>query len=168
MFTQRHVFVLGVAWVFLGIAQVGKQAPPFALRDSTGKMYYLSDYCGASKKPQEKKILVVNFFATWCKPCKAELPLLEKLWNEKKAKGLDVVSIGFHEDEGKLLPFLKQNPIKIPLLMDRHGVAAEAYGVKGLPRTFLLDKDCMVKKEFRGALPDMETVLRQEIEKLLK
>lgn len=64
----------------LGLVEIGKQAPTFALRDSTGKMYYLSNYCGASKKPQDRKVLIINFFDTWCKPCKAELPLLERLW----------------------------------------------------------------------------------------
>jgi peroxiredoxin len=113
---------------------VGKPAPDFALRDASGKVVRLSDLRG--------KVVWVNFWATWCVPCKRELPDIQALYDEKHAAGLEVLEVNYQEDLGTARGFLDARGIRLPnLLMDESGSVYEQYRLQGLPDSFFIDRD---------------------------
>lgn len=111
-----------------------RPAPDFSLPDIDGKIHKLSDYSG--------KVVLLNFWATWCPPCRRELPSMEKLYLELKGKPFQVLACDQQEDADTVFAFSGQlDPAPdFPLLLDRKSVVSKAYAVPGLPTTFLIDK----------------------------
>jgi len=103
----------------------------FRLLTVDGKEYSLSDFRG-------KKVLL-NFFATWCPPCRAEIPDFERFHRENK----DVVLIGINiqEDKATVEEFLSSMGVTYPVLLDRDGKVSAQFGIEGIPTTFLIDKN---------------------------
>ena len=122
---------------------IGHPAPNFTLAmlgPSTGKnALSLSDFKGKS--------VVLNFWASWCAPCKDELPLLESTWKQMQAQGKDVVFLGidFQESSSTASSFLQQNGITYPAVLDANGSVALKYGITSLPDTIFIDHNGMVK-----------------------
>jgi thiol-disulfide isomerase/thioredoxin len=108
-------------------------SPPLALPLLDGGRWALADSRG--------KLVVANFWASWCEPCRAELPSLELLAARHEAQGLQVVTINFRETEGAMRRFLAQMPIGLPLARDVDGAAAKAWGVRLFPTTFVFGRD---------------------------
>ena len=114
-------------------------APPqaaadFRLPDMDGEMHALSDYRG--------KVVMLNFWATWCPPCRREMPSMQRLYEKYQGRGLVVVAVNQWEDPDLVFEFtgrLSLDPT-FPILFDRESRVSEQYGVKGLPTTYLLDK----------------------------
>jgi len=120
-------------------------------------------------RTQPVKGIIINFFASYCKPCRHELPVLNSLVEELKKKGIEVVIIGFDEDFDHVLRLLDEIGVDKPIILaDMYGKVGEKYGVRYLPTTFFLDADGRVKYIIRGELPDFEKVIRQQVEKLLQ
>ena len=143
-------------------------APSFSLRDNNGKNFYLSDYIGAKKKEPVKGV-IINFFASYCKPCKNELPVINRLIDEFRAKGIEVVIIGYSEDFDKIEEMLTPLKINKPIILsDKYGKVGEKYGVRGLPMTVFIGSDGRIKDFIRGELPDIEKVMLEKAGKLLK
>ncbi len=121
---------------------VGHPAPGFtlsALEPATGKRTLsLSDYKG--------KAIVLNFWASWCVPCKEEMPLLENTWRQLQAQGKDVIVIGidYQESSSAAASFLQQNGVTYPAALDASGSIASAYGIASLPDTFFINRDRIV------------------------
>src|SRR6266496_5869682 len=106
--------------------QVGKIAPSFALSDVNGKKVTLSEYSG--------KVVLINFWATFCGPCKAEMPSLNNLFLALKNDGLVVLAISTDDSEKPVQSFIKEKAIAFPVLMDKdQEVYFDQYGVLGLP-----------------------------------
>ncbi len=123
--------------------QVGKLAPSFELPDVNGKKVTLSEYKG--------KVILINFWATWCVPCKAEMPSLNNLFLAFKNDGFIVLSISVDSSEKPVQSFLKDKAISFPVLMDKEQeVYFDLYGVLGLPTSFLIDRDGIVREKIRG------------------
>jgi cytochrome c biogenesis protein CcmG/thiol:disulfide interchange protein DsbE len=127
---------------------VGHPAPDFSLAmpgSSTGKsVLSLSDFKGKS--------VVLNFWASWCAPCKEELPLLESTWKRMQAQGKDVIFLGidFQESNSTASSFLRQNSITYPTVLDSSGSVALTYGITSLPDTFFINRNGTVSsKELR-------------------
>jgi cytochrome c biogenesis protein CcmG, thiol:disulfide interchange protein DsbE len=127
---------------------VGHAAPDFSLAmlgPSTGKsILSLSDFKG--------KPVVLNFWASWCAPCKEELPLLESTWKRMQAQGKDVIFLGidFQESKSTATSFLQQNGVTYPAALDASGSVALKYGITSLPDTFFINRSGMViSKELR-------------------
>ncbi len=157
--------IIFMSSVSLHALTAGSRMPGFVLRDYNGVLHYSSDYCGGHvRKP---RVLIVDFFATWCKPCKKSLPVIERLYDRYHAKGLQVVLIGFQEGESSLRTFAVSNNLPFTVLMDKYGDTAKDFGVFGLPRTYVIGKDCMVIKQIIGEQPQLESVLEHEIKKAL-
>ncbi len=87
------------------------------------------------------KLVVLNFWATWCPPCRLEMPSMERLYQEFKGQGLEVVAINFMEREKAITSFLKENGFSFPVLLDKKGEIARKYGVHGLPVTYLIARN---------------------------
>jgi peroxiredoxin len=111
------------------------KAPPLVLPDEEGnKTWRLSDLRG--------KVVLVNFWATWCPPCRKELPSMERLWRQFRDAGLVVLGVNVGETGDEVFAFSKglDTPLTFPLLLDEDSAVAQSWPVKGLPTTFLIDK----------------------------
>ena len=111
----------------------GWDAPHFGALTATGESVTLADYRG--------KVLMVTFWATWCVPCRKEMPALEELQFKFGDRGLRVIGINFKEDEGKIRHFAKLLGLSFPLLLDITGSITKTYGVVAFPTTFLIGRD---------------------------
>jgi peroxiredoxin len=114
-------------------ARLLRQAPDFLLQDSAGSNIRLSDYRG--------RVVLVNFWATWCAPCKAEIPLLEEFEHAYARQGLTVIGVSMDESGwSSVRPFTEALKINYPVVIGSEGLASR-YGLIGLPTTFLIDRE---------------------------
>lgn len=121
-----------------------KKAPEFELKDATGRIVRLSDYKG--------KIVLLDFWATWCGPCKAEIPWLNELSRQYEAQGVVVLGISMDEDRWDVVkPFMEKVPIAYPVLMGTRRVAYLYGDIEGLPVAFFIDRDQRVAAIHAGA-----------------
>jgi thiol-disulfide isomerase/thioredoxin len=109
-------------------------APGFTLPDMDGEMHSLEDFRG--------KVVMLNFWATWCPPCRREMPSMQRLYEKYRERGLTVVAVNQFEDPDLVFEFTGRLSLEptFPILFDRESRVSEQYGVKGLPTTYLLDK----------------------------
>jgi thiol-disulfide isomerase/thioredoxin len=134
--------------------KLNDSAPVFSLRDGEGKDFYLGAAVGA-QSGEEGKGVILSFFASWCVPCRNELPLINSLTDELTGKGIKVVIVGFKEDFDQIGELLKELGVTKPLVLsDRYGKVGEKYGVRFLPTTFFIGADGKVKDMIFGELKD--------------
>jgi len=112
---------------------IGQPAPDFALRDADGTLVTLSDLRG--------NVVWVNFWATWCRPCKQELPDIQRIYDEKAAEGLIVLAINFEEPADRAIAYFRENGLTVPMLLDLEGDVYDQYRLQGLPDSFFIDRD---------------------------
>ncbi len=139
--------------------KVGSPAPSFSLRDQESTLFKLSDlaYPGKERARQPRKVLVLDFFRTDCKPCRAALPKLAKLAAQFKGQAVQFVLIALLEDdegEEKLERFFQKNKVPYPVLVDAYAVAAKQYvmeeGKVSIPALFLIDREGVLQAVYRG------------------
>lgn len=125
--------------------QVGKLAPVFKFINPGGEKISLSDFRGSS--------VVLNFWATWCGPCKFEMPLIQALAHdeEKAAKGLVLLTINGGESADTVAKFMIEYGFSFPVLLDTQRGITRAYNVRGIPTTFFIDKDGIIRDIKVGA-----------------
>jgi thiol-disulfide isomerase/thioredoxin len=112
---------------------VHEPAPDFVLRDLDGRVVKLSDLKG--------NVVWVNFWASWCIPCKRELPDIQKLYDEKRDAGLMVLEVNYQEDSDTARGFFEARSLKLTSLLDNSGSVYEEYRLQGLPDSFFVDRD---------------------------
>ncbi len=115
----------------------GKPTPPLALRDLAGRQVDLHGLRG--------RVVLVNFWATWCEPCVAEMPSIARLRTKLAAKPFDVLAVNYGESRGKIAAFLGKRKLDVHVLLDPDQEAADAWGAKGLPMSFLVDRSGKVR-----------------------
>lgn len=136
-----------------------KNAPVFRLQDMDEDAYSLDDYRG--------KVILLNFWATWCPPCRRELPSMERLFQMLKEEGFTVLAINQWEDPDHVFAYVGQLNVdpSFPVLFDPESKVAKAYGVKGLPTTFLIDKEGKIRYRAVGGRefdhPEVESIIRR-------
>ena len=111
----------------------GAPAPDFALRDLDGKVVTLSELDG--------NVVWVNFWATWCRPCKKELPTIQKLYDEKRDGGLVVLAVNYQESDDEAREWMANAGLTVPVLLDRSGGVYDQYRLQGLPDSFFISRD---------------------------
>ncbi len=117
----------------------------FKLEDLNGNMVSLSDYKG-------KKVFL-NFWATWCPPCKAEMPDIEKLYQETKDSDLVILAVNVGEDKNTVQKFIKDNGYNFPILLDVKGEVSQKYQVTGIPTSYFVDTEGYLDDGATGAIP---------------
>ncbi len=118
---------------------------------------------------EEGKVLVVDFWATWCEPCKEELPALERLARQHAGRGLVVYGVSFDEDRDLIPGFLARLEVSFPILWDRGGdTLSQAYGVARLPTTLIVDRRGLIRFVHEGWSESRAAEQRREIELLLE
>jgi len=125
------------------------------------------DHTGADAK-QPKKAVLLSFFATWCKPCMKEMPILKKLHSRWKVPGKDVevVYIGMSQGPKELAPWAKEENIPWRVVPDSFGLLARRYGASQLPHLILIDREGKIAFQHRGIAPNLAEVLDQNLERV--
>jgi len=126
------------------VPAVGMQAEDFSLIDLEGNSQNLSRYRG--------KIVLLNFWATWCKPCTIEMPAMQTMYDKLRGKGFVVLAINELEDDAKVREHITQYAHTFPVLMDRDNKVANQFGVFGLPVSVFVDEKGVVKEYIKGGL----------------
>lgn len=139
-------------------ASATRTAPEFALEDLSGKVVRLSDSAG--------QVRLVDFWATWCPPCREEIPSFKELHRDYGEKGLKILAISMDDDAKKVLPpFLAKWEVPYTNLIGTEEVAQSFPGVVGLPTTFLIDREGRIIETFVGGTPKHE--MEAQVRKLL-
>ncbi len=119
-------------------------APAFRLPALDGRTLDLAELRG--------RPVLLNFWASWCVPCKDEAPLLERAWQTYRDKGLLVIGVNIQDLEADARRFVADNGITYPNVRDRDGKANRAYGITGIPETFFVSPDGRIIRKFPGAV----------------
>jgi thiol-disulfide isomerase/thioredoxin len=138
-------------------ALVGKEAPDFTLNDLAGKPVAMKD--------QQGSVVVLDFWATWCGPCRESLPGLNKIGKELAPKGLKVFAVDLEEPKDTIQPVAAKLIPDLTVLLDEKSDTAKAYGVSGIPQTVVIGKDGKVRKVFVGS--GNEAGIRAAVDKAL-
>ena len=140
--------------------QEGFLAPSFSLQKLNGSVVKLIDYKG--------KVVLVNFWASWCGPCKMEIPSLNRLYQKRKSTGFEIVAISLDRTPvSKLAAFVKEKQMDFPILLNPDGDVSERYMVRGIPSSFLLDKKGMIKWKVVGGMEWDRADVLSRIDQLL-
>jgi len=149
---------LGYALVEAGQTQLTSgPAPDFSLKTYNGNAFRLSDYRG--------KVVLINFWASWCVPCRDEAPVLNTLWNEYKDRGVVIIGVGYLDNEKDARAYLQEFGVRFETGHDNGNIISGLYHIKGVPETFIIDK--------KGDIVDLiistvsATTLRPELDRLL-
>jgi len=168
------ILILGLTWIFISAdksgattsgqipaPQQGFLAPDFELKTNTGETVKLSDLRGQA--------VLVNLWATWCPPCRAEMKSIEKVYNEYKDQGLVVLAVNmtYQDDPTKIAPFVTEQGLTFPILLDETGAMGHAYQLRSLPSSYFIDRAGKINEVVIGG-PMAEALLRTRVEEILK
>lgn len=169
------VFTLAIAWSLLSRAdpkmvsagdhppspQQGFSAPDFTLTTLDGEELTLSDLRG--------KVVVLNFWASWCLPCRAEMPAMLQVYKDYRDLGLVIVAVNATDQDSQesALQFAEEHELDFPIPLDMDGSVSRKYALRGLPTTYFIDADGIIQKVVVGG-PMSEALLRSQVETLLQ
>jgi cytochrome c biogenesis protein CcmG/thiol:disulfide interchange protein DsbE len=160
MRTLAYSLLASILLFTISVAQQSKQkAPNFSLKTADGKTVELARLKG--------KVVLVNFWATWCGPCRKEMPDFVEVYKQKKSKGLEIVSISLDREGWKVvIPFVKQYGINFPVVVGNAELADAYGGMEYIPTTFIVDRSGMIVDKHIGMMP--KQLLEQKLQPLLK
>ena len=140
--------------------RAGAPAPQFELNSSSGKPLSLADLKG--------RIVLVNLWASWCGPCRKEMPLLEQLNRQYRSKGVTLVGVNVEPDSAAATDWLKATPVSFPILFDVDSKVSKLYQVEGMPNTVILDRKGNVRYIHRGYSAGAENEYLDQIRALIR
>jgi peroxiredoxin len=167
------ILLAALAWIFISADRTGAStageipaprqgflAPNFTLNTPDGDAVNLSKLRGQA--------VLVNLWATWCPPCRAEMPAIQKLYNEYKDQGFVVLAVNmtYQDDPFAVVPFAKEHQLTFPILIEETGEMAQKYELRSLPSSFFIDRDGFIQEVVIGG-PMSEALLRTRIESIL-
>ena len=150
--------VLMAASTTAGVKQ--SAAPDFTLKSVAGENLRLSEFRG--------EVVLINFWASWCGPCRQEMPVLSQLHEKYKALGFTVLGINVEKDSAKARKLLLEMPVSFPVLLDNESVVSKQYDVVAMPSTVLIDRDGNMRYLHKGYKPGLENVYLQQIRDLVR
>jgi len=125
-------------------SEIGMQAPDFTLRNLNGNLEGLSSF--------KDKVIILNFWATWCAPCLEEMPAFEKIYRRYRSKGLTVIAVSLDKgDTSKVEKFVDEHSLTFPVLLDLDGIAEKIYPSFTIPFTYVIDKKGIIIARVDGA-----------------
>ena len=166
-------FFLGSVWIWVSAVPLndttgglipspreGFPAPDFTLDTLEGSQMTLSDLRG--------KVVIVNLWASWCPPCRAEMPAIEQIYQENSAQGLEVLAINttYQDSESTAADFAQEFGLTFPILLDRDGSVSKRYQLLALPTTYFIDRRGIIRAVVPGG-PMSETLIESKISDLL-
>ncbi len=152
-------FASAFSAVVAGSGAPTRPAPDIALQRDGGATIHLSAYKG--------KVVLVDFWASWCAPCKASFPALDALYREYQPRGVEVLAVNLDERRQDADAFLNEHPHHMVVVFDPKGDSPAAFGVKGMPSSFVIDKAGVIRFTHMGYSGNIERSYRQEIDQLL-
>jgi thiol-disulfide isomerase/thioredoxin/outer membrane lipoprotein-sorting protein len=139
---------------------VGTPAPDFTAELADGKVLTLS-------KLKNKKVVMLDFWATWCGPCRAALPLVSQVAQDYAKKGVVFYSVNEQEDKTKVLEFLQKTGLSMNVVLDRDAKIGDKYKVDAIPHTFIIDRKGIIRNVHRGYTADINRALSRELNNVL-
>ena len=161
---MRLLGLLLALWASLAGAQElrpwsGGATPPLALQDLDGRRHRLEDYRG--------KVVLINFWATWCEPCREEMPSMNKLRASLAGQPFAVLAVNLAEPEARIRRFMEQLPLDFPVLLDRDSAVAKAWQARILPASFVVGPDGRIRYSVLGELDWTQERVRNAILEML-
>ncbi len=138
----------------------GSPAPDFTLEQLDGGTVQLKDYLG-------KNIIILDFWATWCGPCRRVIPLVTEVAHKFADQGVLLFAVNQRETPEKIRAFLQSQKLTVPVLLDKTGQAGMLYQVVGIPKVVIIGKDGLIKTIYGGMIPDMSNVMIEQIQGML-
>jgi thiol-disulfide isomerase/thioredoxin len=136
----------------------GRPVPPLDLVDLAGKRWRLEELTG--------QVVVLNFWATWCEPCRIEMPSLEAMAARRRADRVVVAAVNYREAPEAIRGFLERAPFRPPILLDRDGEVGRRYQLRSLPTSFVIDRKGVIREVILGG-PISAAVLQTKLDPLL-
>lgn len=152
MFKRISLFLVFAAAVSgcgdgeVGSIAVGEKAPVFSLANLRGDRVSLSDF--------RRGTTLVNFWASWCDPCKKEVPILNELQQSLSASGVTIVGVSVEEPKSAVDAFVRKHQIQYPVLLDSNGKISRRYGLIGLPMNVIVDREGVISMVKAGAVDE--------------
>jgi len=166
-FSKKHIFLLLIMLAtsaFSIAAQSAKadlgKAPGFTLKSYSGKNLKLSEYRG--------QVVLLNFWASWCGPCRQEMPLLNDLHKKYKKLGFSVMGVNVEEDSAKARKIVKEVKLKFPVLFDTKNKVSELYQVSAMPSTVIIDRNGNMRYVHKGYKPGDMSAYKKWVKKLIR
>lgn len=150
--------ILGVTATGSAI-EAGRRAPEINLRTADGQSVRMSDLRG--------KVVIVDFWASWCEPCREELPVLEQLHQRYGQRGLVVVGVGIDREAGQYRSFLQRMDLSFPVVHDSGHQVAERYAPPTMPSSFIIDRNGVIRHVHEGFRRSDARELEQKVRELL-
>ena len=135
-------------------------APDFVLKSENGENLRLSEFRG--------EVVMINFWASWCGPCRQEMPLLDELHTQYEPMGFTVLGVNVEEDPTKARQMLGDSPVSFPVLFDKESEVSKLYKVVAMPSTVLVDRDGNVRYLHQGYKPGYEEAYQQQVRALIR
>ncbi len=162
---MKYFKVLAVClFMSLNVAQAATgikvAAPDFTLPSSSGSNVRLSELKG--------EVILLNFWASWCGPCRVEMPSLNKLHNKYKSIGFKVIGVNVEESNTNAKVFLKENKVSFPILWDKKNKVSKQYHVSAMPTTVLIDRDGKIRYIHKGYQAGDEKIYKKVIKQLIR
>jgi peroxiredoxin len=157
-FGMTAAVVMATSAVSAGLKQ--SKAPDFTLVSNAGENLRLSEYRG--------DVVLINFWASWCGPCRQEMPVLSALHDKYSALGFTVLGVNVESDSGKARKLLQQLPVSFPVVFDHDSVVSREYDVVAMPSTVLVDRDGNIRYLHKGYKAGFEEVYQQQVRDLIR
>ena len=138
----------------------GQPAPDFALKSSTGENLRLSEFRG--------DVVMINFWATWCGPCRQEMPLLDELYQRYNRVGFNLLGVNIDDDSSRAMAMIRELGVDFPVLFDDRKEVSRLYDVDAMPVTVLVDREGNVRFVHQGYKPGYEEKYLNEVRALLR
>jgi peroxiredoxin len=138
----------------------GSPAPPFTLAARGGQNVSLEQYKG--------QVVMLNFWASWCGPCRQEMPLLESIYKKYNKMGFTMIGVNVEPDSNAANEWLKATPVSFPILYDRDSKVSKLYDVAGMPSTVIIDRSGKLRVLHRGYKPGDENEYLDSIRTLIR
>ncbi len=161
--TTLRMIVLAMVLVLapgLTVAAQPTAAPDFTLKGRDGKNIKLSELRG--------QVVMINFWASWCGPCRQEMPLLEQLYQRYKPLGFTILGVNVEEDSSAAEKLLRDIPVSFPILFDTSNAVSRLYGVSAMPSTFMVDRNGNLRYLHKGYLPGYEDEYQRQVRELVR